>query len=153
MTTTERPATELPAAVCRLLDQPNPAIVVTVGDSGSAQATVVWIERRGSDLAFFSRSDSVKAHNLRQRPEAVVLVLDPEQEFEPGARCYVTVTGTAAVGPLPDLSFPNRLARRYMGVDEFPHQGDYCEVVITAVRLGGAGPVTGTLSGWTASRG
>ncbi|GEM_PF-667922 len=145
--------TELPAAVCRLLDQPNPAIVVTVGDSGSAQATVVWIERRGNDLAFFSRSDSVKAHNLRQRPKAVVLVLDPEQEFEPGARCYVTVTGTATVTPLADLSFPNRLAGRYMGADEFPHSGDYSEVVIRPERLSGAGPVTGTPSGWTANPG
>jgi len=145
--------TELPAAVRRLLDQPNPAIVVTVADSGRAQATVVWIERRGNDLAFFCRSDSVKVRNLRQRPQAIVLMLDPEQEFEPGARCYVTVTGTATVTPLTDLSFPNRLAWRYMGAEEFPHAGDYIEVVISPDRLGGAGPVTGTPHGWTASRG
>ncbi len=139
---------ELPAAVCRLLDQPCPATVVTVGDSGSAHATVVWIERRGSDLAFFSRPDSVKVRNLRQRPEVIVLVLDPEQEFEPGARCYVTITGTATIAQLPDMSFPDRLARRYMDAAEFPHAGDYCEVVITSERLGGSGPVTGTPAGW-----
>jgi PPOX class probable F420-dependent enzyme len=139
---------ELPEAVRSLLDRPCLATVVTVSDSGSAHATVVWIERRGSNLAFFSRPDSIKVRNLRQRPEAIILVLDPTQEFEPGAGCYVTITGTATIAQLPDMSFPDRLARRYMDAAKFPHPGDYCEVVISAERLGGSGPVTGTPAGW-----
>lgn len=141
---------ELPSAVRALLDQPCPAIVVTSSESGTPQATVVWIERRGDDVAFFSGRDSVKVRNLSQRPQATVLVLDPEQEFEPGARCYVTISGPATITELTDTSFPDRLAQRYMQASTFPHRGEYCEVVVTAERLGGSGPGTGTPAGWRA---
>jgi PPOX class probable F420-dependent enzyme len=139
---------KLPNAVSSLLDLPNPATVVTVNDSGSAQASVVWIERRGDDLAFFCGSDSLKARNLRQRPGVLVLVLDPDREFEPGARCYVRINGTAAVTPMTDTSFPDRLAQRYMGADEFPHPGDYVLVEVTTTKVGGEGPFVGAPDSW-----
>ena len=110
---------------------------------------MVWIEQRGDAVAFFSDLGSVKVRNLRERPEATVVVIDPQQEFEPGARCYVTISGRATITALTDTSFPDRLARRYMNAEVFPHRGDYCEVVVTADRLGGSGPGTGTTAGWS----
>jgi PPOX class probable F420-dependent enzyme len=139
---------KLPKAVSSLLDQPNPAIVVTLNDSGSAQASVVWIERRGDDLAFFCRDDSRKARNLRQRPDVLVLVLDPEREFEPGARCYIRINGSATVTEMTDTSFPDRLAQRYMGADRFPHPGDYVLVDVATTRVGGEGPFVGAPDSW-----
>jgi hypothetical protein len=45
---------DLPRAVRDLFDDANPAIVATSGGVDRPQLSVVWIERRGNDLAFGS---------------------------------------------------------------------------------------------------
>ena len=139
---------DLPSAVRDLLDDANPAIVATSGGVDRPQLSVVWIERRGNDLAFFCEADSVKARNLAAHPTVVVIVMDPERTFEPGAQCHVRISGTTSLESLSDTSFPDRLAKRYMGVDRFPHEGDYVSVEVTTTSWSGVGPFPRTTHGW-----
>lgn len=139
----------LPSAVRDLLDGPVPAVVATVAPDGRPQSSVVWVERVGDDLAFFSDAGSRKIRNIHQHPDVVAIVLD-DREFEPGARCYVRLSGTAQITPLTDSVFPDRLAGRYMGLDVFPHQGDYVRVDVITVSWSGIGPFPGTPHGWGA---
>jgi PPOX class probable F420-dependent enzyme len=138
----------LPIAVQNLLDAPVSAVVSTVGPDGHPQSSVVWIERVGDNLAFFSDANSKKITNIRQRPNVVVIVVDDAHEFEPGARCYVRLTGTADVSQLSDSALPDRLARRYMGIDAYPQHGDYVRADITTTSWSGIGPFPDTPNGW-----
>ena len=139
----------LPSAVRELLDGPNPAVVVTADAAGTPQASVVWIAREGDDVAFFCSQGTVKERNLRRRPDVVVIVVDPVREFEPGGRCYVRITGIAEIATMPDTSFIDGLAVTYMGLDQFPHEGNYLKVTVASKRLGGEGPTIGAANhGW-----
>jgi PPOX class probable F420-dependent enzyme len=139
---------DLSTAVKALLDQALPAIVSTTNPDGTPQSSVVWIERRGNDAAFFCTSASVKLKNLADQNSVVVVVLDPTRTFEPGAPCYVRIRGRAQYKPMTDTAFPDRLAQRYMQADEFPHAGDYVEVVVTSESWSGVGPFPETPHGW-----
>jgi PPOX class probable F420-dependent enzyme len=139
---------DLPQAVRSLLDQPVSAVVSTTNTTGSPQASVVWIERQGNDIAFFCSSNSIKVRNLSRDPTAVVVVIDPSRTFEPGAPCHVRIDGKATVVPMSDTVFCDRLASRYMGTDTFPHKGDYVMVTLTTTGWSGIGPFEDTLYGW-----
>jgi len=139
---------DLSTAVKELLDEAVPAIVSTTNRDGTPQSSVVWIERRGNDLALFCESKSVKLKNLAEQKAVVVVVLDPARTFEPGAPCYVRISGKADYRPMADTTFPDRLAQRYMPAEIFPHAGDYVEVVINSESWSGIGPFPDTTYGW-----
>ncbi len=138
----------LPVAVRELLDQPYPAVVATTGGPDSPQCSVVWIEREGNDLSFFCGSDTVKARNLRRHPSVVVLVVDPMRSVDPGVPCYVRIRGRASLEAMTDTTFQDRLARRYMGLDEYPRKADYLLVRIRSEGWSGLGPFPDTPHGW-----
>jgi PPOX class probable F420-dependent enzyme len=138
----------LPDEVRRLLDQPVPAVVTTTNKSGHPQASVVWIERSGDDISFFSDTKSLKIRNIEERPAVVVIVMDPERTFEPGAPCYVQITGQATTEPMTDTAFADRLAKRYMGAEKFPHEGNYTRVNVRTTTWGGIGPFEATPHQW-----
>jgi PPOX class probable F420-dependent enzyme len=139
---------DLSTAVKELLDGALPAIVSTTNVDGTPQSSVVWIERRGNDLAFFCDPASLKLKNLAEQSAVVVVVLDPTRTFEPGAPCYVRIRGRAEFTPMSDTSLPDRLAQRYMPADTFPHIGNYVEVVITSESWSGIGPFPDSTHGW-----
>ena len=78
----------------------------------------------------------------------MVVVLDPHRSFEPGAQCYVRITGTASLEPMSDTTFPDRLAQRYMGEERFPHKGEFLLVKVTSTSWSGIGPFPDTPHGW-----
>jgi PPOX class probable F420-dependent enzyme len=139
---------DLPEAVRSLLDQPVSAVVSTTNADGSPQSSVVWIERVGNDVALFSSSSSVKVRNFSRNPSAVVVVVDPSRTFEPGAQCHVLLTGVASVTPMTDTVFCDRLAGKYMGLDAFPHAGEYVMIKITTTSWSGIGPIEDSPHGW-----
>lgn len=138
-----------PAAVRELLDGPNPAVIVTADQAGTPQASVTWIGRDGDEVAFFSDRTSLKVKNLAVRPDVVVIVVDPIREFEAGARCYVHITGTAHITDAGATELADALAAVYMGLEAFPHPGDYVKVTVHPRRVSGIGPeVGGENDGW-----
>lgn len=138
-----------PDEVVQLLDRPVTATVCTVNRDGSPQSTVVWFERRGSELALFAWEDAVKVRNIRRDGRVEVIVIDHERERYPGVPVYVRLVGTAEVRPgEPDL--PDRLAIRYGEPDGYPRElGAYVTVHITPDRVTGFGPYgDGEAGGW-----
>lgn len=143
-----------PDEVVQLLDRPVTATVCTVNPDGSPQSTVVWFERRGTELALFASEDSIKVRNVRHNPRVEVIVIDHERQRYPGVPVYVRLIGTAEVKPgEPDIA--DRLAIRYGEPDGYPRElGAYVNIHITPKRMTGFGPYDGGgTGGWVPATG
>lgn len=91
------------------LDEVYYAVIATLNPDGSIQQTVVWYLREDDVIRFSLGSRSIKARNLRQNPTITLTVEDRVR--------YLTVTGTAELGP-PSDDLRRRLALRYRGSPE-----------------------------------
>jgi PPOX class probable F420-dependent enzyme len=138
-----------PDEVVKLLDRPLMATICTVNTDGSPQSTVVWFERRGTEIALFAFEDAIKVRNLRRDPRVDVVVIDPDRERDPGVNPYVRIIGTAEVRP-GEPGIADRLAIHYGNPDGYPRQlGPYVNIHITPTRMTGWGPFPGgAMSGW-----
>ncbi len=67
----------LPATHADLLDRPLPTVLTTEMPDGRLQSTVVWCNRDGDDVLLNTMREFQKARNLRARPRATVLVIEP----------------------------------------------------------------------------
>jgi PPOX class probable F420-dependent enzyme len=140
------PSPVLSPAVCELLDRPLVAHISTVSPSGRPQASIVWFERRGEEIAIFSRTRDPKVRNLQRDPRIDVLVVDPDRELGAGTRCYLRLTGTADIRPA-ENGIHHRLARRYGHPDGYPKTfgdpGELVNIHVTVERVSGLGPFDG----------
>ena len=101
-----------------LLDKPNHAVVSTLNDDGSIHSTVVWVDVRDGRLAVNSAVGRKWPSNLEADPRINVLVYDEDNPYD-----YVEVRGTATGTTDGAREHIDRLAKRYLGVDEYPfHQ-------------------------------
>jgi PPOX class probable F420-dependent enzyme len=138
-----------PDEVVKLLDRPVTATVCTVNPDGSPQGTVVWFERRGSEIALFAFEESIKVRNLRRDPRVEVIVIDHERERDPGVPPYVRFIGTAEVRP-GEPGLPDRLAIRYGEPNGYPRAlRPFVNIHVTPTRITGWGPFAGgAVDGW-----
>ncbi len=135
--------------LCDLLDRPIPVHVSTVSPLGHPQASLVWTERRGDELAMFFEESSIKARNIEQNPRVSVIVVDDETRIGPGVPVYAQLSGLArVVSSEPDL--PDRMARAYGSPEGYSYgSGPFVTVLIDIRRISGLGPLgRGTLGGW-----
>ncbi len=133
----------IPAAVQELLDQPLAAHITTVSPAGVPQSSVVWFERRGTELVMFSGAESPKVRNLREDPTIVVIVLDTERTVMPGAPVFARLTGTGEVRPAEE-GIEHRLAKRYGQPNGYPNPlGKIVNIHITVRSVSGVGPYPG----------
>ena len=101
-----------------LLDKPNHAVVSTLGEDGSIHSTVVWVDVQDGRLAVNSAVGRAWPNNLERNPTVNVLVYDEDNPYD-----YVEVRGTATGTTDGAREHIDRLAKRYLGVDEYPfHQ-------------------------------
>ncbi len=105
--------------------------VATIGPDGDPQSTPVWA---GSDddgnMTFSLTRGRQKFRNLEANPAIALSATDPENPYR-----YLEVRGTVVrIDDDPDNTFINAMAKKYMGVDEYPfHQpGDQRVVVVVA---------------------
>lgn len=135
--------------LCALLDRPVPVIVSTASPSGRPQSSVVWVERRGDELAMFFVAASLKVKNLAVNPRIAVLVVDNDTLHAPGVPAYALITGTATLGPFePDM--PDRVARTYGQVDGYQWElPECCTAIVQVDSVVGLGPLSGgVMGGW-----
>ncbi len=99
-----------------LLDRPVIAHLATVSADGSPQLTPVWIETDGTDLLVNTAAGRAKAHNIAHDSRVAVSVVDPEDPYN-----VVVVKGTVVeVTEEGADEHIDRLAHKYLGVDEYP---------------------------------
>jgi len=135
--------------LCALLDRPVPVVVSTASSDGRPQASVVWVERRGDELAMFFVERSAKMRNLAENPQIAVVVVDNETMHAPGVPAYALITGTATIGAA-DPEMPDRVARTYGQADGYMGRvPDFRTVTVQVESVAGVGPVRrGVMGGW-----
>jgi len=92
-----------------LLDAQNFGIVTTLRADGSAQSTVVWVERDGDTVSFNTAYGRVKPGNLERDPRVSVLVTAPDFYH------WVAVDGRAELTTDGAEEQIDRLSRKYDG--------------------------------------
>lgn len=72
---------EIPASHIDLLTRPIVVSLITVMPDGQPQATPVWIDVLDGKLRINTAAGRQKDKNLRERPMATVLAIDPENPY------------------------------------------------------------------------
>jgi PPOX class probable F420-dependent enzyme len=99
-----------------LLARPVIANLATVSSDGSPQLTPLWIDVDGDALLINTAAGRVKANNIKRDSRVAVSVVDPEDPYN-----VVVVKGTVtAVTEEGADAHIDVLAKKYLGVDEYP---------------------------------
>jgi PPOX class probable F420-dependent enzyme len=104
----------LPGDHLDLLDRPIPTVLTTEMPDGRLQSTVVWCNRDGDDVLLNTMLTFQKARNLRDRPRATVLVVDPDDDVR-----WIEVRGAARLEPDGASEHLDELARLYTGASRY----------------------------------
>ena len=97
-----------------LLDRALPTVLTTEMPDGRLQSTVVWCNRDGNDVLLNTMREFQKAKNLRSRPRATVLVVDPDNDGR-----WIEVRGGVMLDEGGASEHLDELTRLYMGVDSY----------------------------------
>ncbi|HEX6845018.1 MAG TPA: TIGR03618 family F420-dependent PPOX class oxidoreductase [Actinomycetota bacterium] len=100
----------IPPSHLDLLDRALPAALTTEMPDGRLQTTVVWYERERDHVLLNTMREFQKARNLRDRPRATVLVVDPDETAR-----WIEIRGDALLEDDGALDHLDGLARRYTG--------------------------------------
>src|SRR6056297_2594481 len=93
----------------------------TLMPKGTPQVTPVWIDRDDSDhLLVNTARGRQKEKNVERDPSVGLCVMDPDDPYR-----YVSVRGEVVeVTEEGAVEHIDELARRYMGVEEYPNHGE-----------------------------
>lgn len=92
--------------------------LATVDANGRPQVNPVWFIWEDSQLLIGVKGDTGKLRNLRENPWLALSILDPDNSFR-----YLELRGeVVAFDEYRDLSFVNRLSRKYRGTDVDPSE-------------------------------
>jgi len=100
----------------RILEAPNFASVATLMPDGSSHVSTIWIDVDGDDVVFNTSEGRVKTVNIRRDPRVSISVFDQNDPYE-----QVVIRGTV-VDLIHDgaKEHIDRLAKKYLGLDEYP---------------------------------
>ena len=125
----------LPDDARALFQARNFAHVTSLMPDGSPQASPVWCEAVGNDVVINVDASTIKARNFRRDPRVAVSIVDQERPYE-----AVFIRGRVTdIRPDSEGKHIDALARKYLGLDEYPfHQPgeERLTVVITPDTLG-----------------
>jgi PPOX class probable F420-dependent enzyme len=99
-----------------VLRDKNLAYLATVNPDGSPQVTPVWVDTDGEAVIMNTAIGRIKERNLRRDPRVMVAITDPAAPYTP-----VLIRGTAELVEEGAVGVINDLAKKYMGVDEYPY--------------------------------
>ena len=102
--------------------------VATTMPDGAPQVTPVWIDYDGQHVIFNTAKGRVKERNLRLRPTVAMAVADPQNPYR-----YIQIRGRAELIEEGADAHIDKLARKYLGVDKYPHRSPGEERVIVKV--------------------
>ncbi len=97
------------------LEQPYVGTVTTLRQDGSPHSTIVWVDTDTDEVSFNTATGRAKEKHLRNDPRVSVLVVDPENTYK-----WVAVSGTAEITTEGADAQIDKLAKKYLGKDEYP---------------------------------
>jgi PPOX class probable F420-dependent enzyme len=113
----------------KFLEQPFVGTVTTLRSDGSPHSTVVWVDSDAGEVSFNTATGRAKEKHLRRDPRVSVLVVDPENTYE-----WVAVSGTAELTTDGADEQIDRLAKKYLGKDEYPWRNPEEERIMVRIR-------------------
>ena len=99
----------------KFLEQPYVGTVTTLREDGSPHSTIVWVDTDADEVSFNTAAGRAKEKHLRNDPRVSVLVVDPENTYK-----WVAVSGTAELTTEGADEQIDKLAKKYLGKDEYP---------------------------------
>src|SRR5262245_10641574 len=102
----------------RLLEERNWGNVATIRPDGTPHVTPVWVDYDGENPVFNTAYGRAKVDHLERDPRIAIEVHD---EADPQS-AYVSVTGTAELVEEGADEHIDKLAKKYLGVDEYPYR-------------------------------
>jgi PPOX class probable F420-dependent enzyme len=98
------------------LKNPYVGTVTTLREDGSPHSTVVWVDDvENGDVSFNTAYGRLKPINLERDPRVSLLVVDPNDAYK-----WVAFDGTAELTTEGADAQIDRLAKKYLGKDEYP---------------------------------
>ena len=83
---------------------------------GSPQASAVWCEAVGNDIVINCDEATIKVKNFRRDPRVAVSIIGQDKPYE-----AVFVRGRVTeIRPDPEGKHIDKLAKKYLGLDEYP---------------------------------
>jgi PPOX class probable F420-dependent enzyme len=101
--------------VRELLEQPNFAVVSTLNADGSVLSTVAWIGVDHGEVAVNSALGRKWPANLERDPRITAVVAEAGNPYH-----FVEIRGTVTADRETADEHVNRLAKKYLGQDEYP---------------------------------
>ena len=99
----------------QFLENPFAGVVTTLRPDGSPHSTIVWVDVVDGEVSFNTAAGRVKPNNLERDPRVALLVLDPDDQYR-----WVAVDGRATMTTDGADEQIDRLAKKYLGKDEYP---------------------------------
>ena len=97
------------------LDNPYVGVVTTLRGDGSPHATVVWVDYEDDHVSFNTAYGRRKPINIENDARVSLLVLDPNDPYR-----WLALDGTAELTTEGADAQIDRLAKKYIGKDEYP---------------------------------
>jgi len=104
----------LPESHVDLLDRPLATVLTTTLPDGRLQSTVVWCQREGEHVLVNTMREFQKARNLRRRPWATVLVVEPGE----GGR-WIEIRANVVEDPRDALVHLDAVTEEYTGTSPY----------------------------------
>lgn len=106
------------------------AHVATIGPDGEPQSNPVWFDWDGEHVKFSQTKTRQKYRNVKRDPRIALSIVDPENPYR-----YLEIRGEVVrIEEDPELEFINALAKKYLGMDEYPYHQPGDERVVLYVK-------------------
>jgi PPOX class probable F420-dependent enzyme len=100
----------------RFLENPFVGVVTTLREDGSPHSTVVWVDVLDDGTPSFNTARKrVKDRNIKADPRVSLVVVDPGDAYR-----WVAITGRAELTEEGADAQIDKLAKKYLGKDEYP---------------------------------
>lgn len=109
-----------------LIEAPNFGSIATVNSDGSPQVTPVWVDYDGEHVLVNTERSRRKARNIARDPRVAIEVRDRKNPYQ-----AVEIRGRAELVTDGASEHIDRLAKKYMGKDEYPfHEPGEVRVIV-----------------------
>ena len=109
---------KIPDQCMDLIKEPAFANLATVMKDGSPHVTPVWFDYDGECIRINSAKGRVKDRNMRNNPKVALDIVDPKNPYR-----YLEIRGRVSeITEEGADQHIDRLARKYLNVDSYPHR-------------------------------
>ncbi len=99
----------------QFLENPFTGVATTLRPDGSPHNTVVWVDVDEQGVSFNTAVARAKERHIRNDERVALTVVDPQNHYR-----WVSVSGTAALTTDGADAQIDKLAKKYLGKDEYP---------------------------------